>query len=82
MVDKLGELSVGLAAAIVLDSPVVVTPVDLEWLHNFMRGVSYKNFYEVEAYGVVEFLRLRKESARTVKVMEKFPGLNAVNMDL
>ena len=82
VVDEVGELSVGLASAIVLDSPVVVTPVDLDWLHILMRGVSYRNFYGVEAYGVVDFLRLKMESARTAEVMEKIPGLNAVNMDL
>ena len=62
-------------------SPVVVTRVDLNWLHNLILGVSQKNFDAVEAYNVVDFLRLRMESARrTFRVMEKFPWLSAVSI--
>ena len=55
---------------------------DLDWLHNLIRGISYKKFYGVEAYGMMDFFRLSMESARTAKVMEKFSGLNAVIMNL
>ena len=82
VVDEVSDLWAGLASATVQGSPLVVTPVDLDWQHNLIQGVSYKSFYGVEAYGVVGFLRLRMESARTAKVMGKFPAMNAVNMNL
>ena len=78
LIDEVGDLCAGLASSIVQDSPVVVTPVDLDWLHNLIWGISENNFYGVKAYSVVDFLRLRMESARTARVMEKFPGLNEV----
>ena len=82
MVDEVSDLPAGLASSTVQGSPVDGTRVDLDWLHNLIRGVSHQNFCGAEAYSVVDLLRLRMESARTVRVMEKFPGLNAVKMML
>ena len=44
VVDEVGELLTGLSSSIVQSSPVVVTRVDLDWLHNIIRGLSSNNF--------------------------------------
>ena len=40
IVHEVGEFSAGLANGIVQNSPVVVTLVDLHWLHILIRRVS------------------------------------------
>ena len=52
------ELSAGKCNSIVQGSPVVDTRVELDWHQNLIWDISDNNLYDVEAYSVVEFLRL------------------------
>ena len=77
--DEVKPFSVVVAQKVVGGIALVVLRKDLDCLHNLIRGVSYSHFFGVELYGVVECLRIRLESEQKAKILEKFPGLNAVS---
>ena len=79
VLDEVGPFSAVLGERVAAGIPLVVPERDLVCLHNLIRGVSYSNFFGVEPYGVVDYLRIRLKSGRNAKVLEKFPGWNAVS---
>ena len=55
-------------------------PLDLDWLHNLVRGVSFSHLFEAQLYGVLVYFRIRLESGQNAKLLENFLGLNAVRI--
>ena len=80
VVDEVRPLFEVLAQKVIGGIPLVVPRIDLDWLHNLVRGVSYSHFFGVELHGVVDYLQIQLESGRNAKILEKLPGLNAVSI--
>ena len=52
--DDVGPFSAVLAQKVLGGIPLMVARMDLDWLHNLIRGVSYSHFFGVEPYGVAD----------------------------
>ena len=79
VVDEVGPFSVVPDQKVVGGIPLFVLRMDLAWLHNLFRRVSYSHFFQLEPFGVVDYLRICLESVRNPKILKKIPGLNAVS---
>ena len=52
VVDEIGPFSAVLSQKVVDGMPLVVPIMGVDWLRNYVRGVSYRHFSGVEPYGV------------------------------
>ena len=63
---------------LVADNSLILSIMDLDWLHNLVRWVGCGHFFGLEPYISVVYLRIRPEPRPNAKLLEKFPGRSAV----